>query len=392
MIKGCILPWMHLYGDVSGKYYLCCHTDNKPESIMATYKDDISTIFNNDKYKSARKQFLSNKYPKECKKACYDIEELGGESNRQQVNKRFANFTNLQKHTKSDGSVVNHPIYLDIRFGNKCNFKCRICGPYASSTWFKDSLKISKFKNTPAQLEDYYTDSPDFWNYLDKIKKTVKYFYFAGGEPLLMDGHYKLLNWLIDNNKTDVDLTYNTNLSTLTYKHHDVFDLWKNFNNISLWPSVDGYKSHCQYSRTNFNWNTFESNLLKVKKYVNTISCTTSIYSILTTPELIAHMKSLGISTYLSVLDTPNHFDMRLLPHNIKNKINKKFDILKIKIPLNTSELETIDKNLSYLNKDIEDKDILLKKFKLYNEEVDNLNNTSFIKVYPELKEWYEQI
>lgn len=392
MIKGCILPWMHLYGDVSGKYYLCCHIDNKPEAIMATYKDDISTIFNNDKYKSARKQFLSNKYPKECKKACYDIEELGGESNRQQVNKRFANFTNLQKHTKSDGSVVNHPIYLDIRFGNKCNFKCRICGPYASSTWFKDSLKISKFKNTPAQLEDYYTDSPDFWNYLDKIKKTVKYFYFAGGEPLLMDGHYKLLNWLIDNNKTDVDLTYNTNLSTLTYKHHDVFDLWKNFNNISLWPSVDGYKSHCQYSRTNFNWNTFESNLLKVKKYVNTISCTTSIYSILTTPELIAHMKSLGISTYLSVLDTPNHFDMRLLPHNIKNKINKKFDILKIKIPLNTSELETIDKNLSYLNKDIEDKDILLKKFKLYNEEVDNLNNTSFIKVYPELKEWYEQI
>ena len=392
MIKGCILPWMHLYGDVRGKYYLCCHTDNKPEAIMATYKDDISTIFNNDKYKSARKQFLSNNYPKECKKACYDIEELGGESNRQQVNKRFANFANLQKHTKSDGSIVNHPIYLDIRFGNKCNFKCRICGPYASSTWFKDSLKISKFKNTSAQLEDYYTDSPDFWNYLDKIKKTVKYFYFAGGEPLLMDGHYKLLNWLIDNNKTDVDLTYNTNLSTLTYKHHDVFDLWKNFNNISLWPSVDGYKSHCQYSRTNFNWDTFESNLLKVKKYVNTISCTTSIYSILTTPELIAHMKNLGISTYLSVLDTPNHFDMRLLPHNIKNKINKKFDILKRKIPLNTSELETIDKNLSYLNKDIEHRDILLKKFKLYNEEVDNLNNTSFIKVYPELKEWYEQI
>ena len=103
-------------------------------------------------------------------------------------------------------------------------------------------------------------------------------------------------------------------------------------------------------------------------------------------------MKNLGISTYLSVLDTPNHFDMRLLPHNIKNKINKKFDILKRKIPLNTSELETIDKNLSYLNKDIEDRDILLKKFKLYNEEVDNLNNTSFIKVYPELKEWYEQI
>ena len=118
-----------------------------------------------------------------------------------------------------------------------------------------------------------------------------------------MDGHYKLLQWFIDNNKTDVELTYNTNLSTLKYKNYDVFELWKNFKNVSLWPSVDGYKTHCQYSRTNFNWDTFESNLLKTKKYVNTVSSTTSIYSILTTPELIAHMKNLDISTYLSILD-----------------------------------------------------------------------------------------
>lgn len=392
MIKGCILPWMHLYGDVSGKYRLCCHTDNKPESIMATYKDDISTIFNNDKYKSARKQFLSNKYPKECKKACYDIEELGGESNRQQVNKRFGRFANLQKHTKSDGSIVNHPIYLDIRFGNKCNFKCRICGPHSSSSWFKDSSKITNFKNYPAQLEDYYTDSPDFWDYLDKIKHSVKYFYFAGGEPLIMDGHYKLLQWFIDNNKTDVELTYNTNLSTLTYKTFDVFELWSHFDKVSLWPSVDGYKQHSEYERTNFNWNNFENNLLKVKKYVNTVSATTSVYSILTTPELIAHMKSLNISTHLTVVTNPSYLDIRLLPTNIKEKIIKKFTILINKVILNGSEKENISKTLSYLNKDIGNKDILLKEFKEYNTQVDSLNNTSFVKTYPELAEWYEKI
>jgi len=83
---------------------------------------------------------------------------------------------------------------------------------------------------------------------------------------------------------------------------------------------------------------------------------------------------------------------MRLLPDSIKDKINKKFDILKRKIPLNTSELETIDKNLSYLNRDIGNRDILLKDFKEYNTEVDSLNNTSFVKTYPELAEWYEKI
>ena len=335
---------------------------------------------------------LSGNIPEMCKKTCYDIEDLGGESNRQQVNKRFGKFAKLQYYTNKDGSVNNNTIYLDIRFGNKCNFKCRICGPFASSAWFKDAQKISEFKNSPKQLEDYYTDSQDFWEYLQKIKKSVKCFYFAGGEPLLMDGHYKLLQWFIDNNKTDVELTYNTNLSTLKYKNYDVFELWKHFKNVSLWPSVDGYKTHCQYSRTNFNWDTFESNLLKTKKYVNTVSSTTSIYSILTTPELIAHMKTLGIATYLSILDFPPHCDMRLLPDNIKIKINRKFELLRRKFSFTSDQEENILSNIRYLNKNIEDKNTLLKKFKLYNEQVDHLNNTSFVKIYPELAEWYETI
>ena len=391
MVKGCILPWIHLYGDVQGQYKLCCHIAS-PAYNMGSYQEPISSIFNNEKYKKIRTQMLSGNIPEMCKKTCYDIEDLGGESNRQQVNKRFGKFAKLQDYTNKDGSVNNNPIYLDIRFGNKCNFKCRICGPFASSAWFKDAQKISEFKNSPKQLEDYYTDSQDFWEYLQKIKKSVKCFYFAGGEPLLMDGHYKLLQWFIDNNKTDVELTYNTNLSTLKYKNYDVFELWKNFKNVSLWPSVDGYKTHCQYSRTNFNWDIFESNLLKTKKYVDTVSSTTSIYSILTTPELIAHMKTLGISTYLSILDFPPHCDMRLLPDNIKIKINKKFDLLKRKFSFTSDQEENILSNIRYLNKNIEDKNTLLKKFKLYNEQVDHLNNTSFVKIYPELAEWYETI
>ena len=391
MVKGCILPWIHLYGDVQGQYKLCCHIAS-PAYNMGSYQEPISSIFNNEKYKKIRTQMLSGNIPEMCKKTCYDIEDLGGESNRQQVNKRFGKFAKLQDYTNKDGSVNNNPIYLDIRFGNKCNFKCRICGPFASSAWFKDAQKISEFKNSPKQLEDYYTDSQDFWEYLQKIKKSVKCFYFAGGEPLLMDGHYKLLQWFIDNNKTDVELTYNTNLSTLKYKNYDVFELWKNFKNVSLWPSVDGYKTHCQYSRTNFNWDIFESNLLKTKKYVDTVSSTTSIYSILTTPELIAHMKTLGIATYLSILDFPPHCDMRLLPDNIKIKINRKFDLLKRKFSFTSDQEENILSNIRYLNKNIEDKNTLLKKFKLYNEQVDHLNNTSFVKIYPELAEWYETI
>ena len=402
MIKGCILPWIHLYGDVKGEYRLCCHIptqynkneENIEDIVVATYKDPISSIWNNDYYKKTRLQFLNNEIPSVCYKACYSVEDLGGESNRQHVNKHFAKFTKLQDHTKEDGSLSTNPIYLDIRFGNKCNFKCRICGPYASSAWFKDREKIDLFTDRKSQLEDYYTDSPDFWNYLTKIKKSIKYFYFAGGEPLIMDGHYKLLQWLIDNNKTDVVLTYNTNLSTLKYKNFDVFDIWAKFDNITLWPSVDGYKDHCKYSRTNFNWDVFEKNLKKARKYVSTISSTISIYSALSTVELIMYFKSMGITTYLSMLDTPEHLDCRLLPSNIKTLIIRKFSVLKNRLNLNFAEeeLENINKAIAYLQNDIENKNHLLKRFKIYNEQVDKINNTSFIKIYPELAKWYEKI
>ena len=391
MIKGCILPWIHLHGDVKGNYHLCCHIPPSSNPI-GNHTEPISTIFNNDAYKEVRKLFLSGKAPDVCKKACYDVEALGGESNRQQVNKRFGKFAKLQDYTNKEGSVSNNPIYLDIRFGNKCNFKCRICGPFASSAWFKDVKKVTKFNNHPYQLEDYYKEAPDFWNYLNKIKDSVRHFYFAGGEPLLMDGHYKLLDWLIKNNKTDVELTYNTNLSTLTYKSYDIFNMWQEFDSVKLWPSVDGYKDHCRYGRTNFDWNTFEKNLIKVKKYVDTVSSTVSIYSILTTPELIIYFKNLNISTYLNTLDNPTFMDIRLLPKNIKIKITKKFNLLKRKMPLNKDEIINIDSNVKYLNNNIENKEFLLKQFKQFNSEVDQINKTSFTKTYPELAEWYETI
>ena len=55
-------------------------------------------------------------------------------------------------------------------------------------------------------------------------------------------------------------------------------------------------------------------------------------------------------------------------------------------------ELENINKAIAYLQNDIENKNHLLKRFKIYNEQVDKINNTSFIKIYPELAKWYEKI
>ena len=49
MIKGCILPWMHMHGTVQGQYKLCCYVSTN--DTVGDYTQPISSIFNNEKYK-----------------------------------------------------------------------------------------------------------------------------------------------------------------------------------------------------------------------------------------------------------------------------------------------------------------------------------------------------
>ena len=66
MVKGCILPWIHLFGDVGGTYRLCCHIRRGAESA-APSSTPISSVFNNENYKNIRKEFLEGSTPGICK-------------------------------------------------------------------------------------------------------------------------------------------------------------------------------------------------------------------------------------------------------------------------------------------------------------------------------------
>ena len=104
-----------------------------------------------------------------------------------------------------DGSIDNfETIYLDFRFSNLCNFKCRSCRPEWSSTWAKEA---STNQNHPYQDWDGYIPRHNLTEeeFIDKFRntlKTVKRIYFAGGEPLAAKEHYWILNYLIENNNT----------------------------------------------------------------------------------------------------------------------------------------------------------------------------------------------
>jgi sulfatase maturation enzyme AslB (radical SAM superfamily) len=116
------------------------------------------------------------------------------------VDKMIAN-TNRETGHNNDFSLK----YWDFRFSNICNFKCRMCGTFASSKWADDEMAIHGQSNNG--LMNFRSESrEDIMNYVDKFIGDVQEIYFAGGEPLIMDEHYIILEKLIAAGRTDVIL------------------------------------------------------------------------------------------------------------------------------------------------------------------------------------------
>ena len=223
--KICILPWVHQFGTLSGSYGLCCFSE-----YLGTFGEGKSPLeaFNDDYMKSTRLAMLAGEEVSPCK-VCYDWERSGVESPRQRMNKRFFKYTRLYDQTADDGSVKNPPIYIDFRFGNLCNFTCRMCGAISSSSWAREAKKHGYLEESAPNHYDHWTNNELFWKDIDKFKKYIKVIYFAGGEPFVQEGHYKLLEFLVKNECTDIELNYNTNLSyQRSLKSYDIEELWSN--------------------------------------------------------------------------------------------------------------------------------------------------------------------
>ena len=103
---------------------------------------------------------LTGVWSEECGR-CRSEEENGLNSRRQYEQQNWPKSTieKAQEQTELDGSidVEETPVeYYDLRFGNFCNLKCRMCGPTDSDAWYDDWIKLTgknTFKDTSGQVE-----------------------------------------------------------------------------------------------------------------------------------------------------------------------------------------------------------------------------------------------
>ena len=264
----CMMPWTHLHIGPTGLAGPCC-VSNAIATVdgMGNSRDSsLVELVNSAGMKQLRLDMINEVPNKECQN-CYQSELYNSntKSVRQQANRAWGNFFNdTVPSMNPDGSMDEFKMrYFDIRFSNICNFKCRTCGGEFSSQWEQEDLK---HKVHYAKIHKK-NDNPSFFKDVLNQIENISVAYFAGGEPLITEEHYILLEEMIKQKRTDITLRYNTNLSNLRFKNKDLLGLWKHFKNkIEVYASIDHYGERAEYIRHGTDWATVEENFVAVKK------------------------------------------------------------------------------------------------------------------------------
>lgn len=324
----CIYPWIHLHAYPTGEAYPCCHAEMGVGQVGNCRSNTLEEIWTDQPMQKLRADMLSETPNPACGR-CYEQEASGFFSGRRSANKHHGH------HVKKIETAPFEMTYWDIRFSNLCNLKCRSCGHIFSSQWYQDQARLAggDWKLHNSVLNYAGRTETDMWTQLEPHLDYVEQIYFAGGEPLLMEEHYRILEELVQRGRTDVRLIYNTNFTHTDLKGRSVFEYWKQFDSVAVGASLDDCGARAEYIRKGTNWSTVELNraeMLQVCPKVDFyISPTLSIMNAWSLPDFHRDWVEKGLiraqDLNVNILQDPPHYRIDIATVDYKQKLAEKW-------------------------------------------------------------------
>ena len=316
----CTAPWTHTYASPTGERRLCC-ASREDASFQKQYIDSgnkagefnpvsLKEHWNSEYMKDIRKRMLAGEKIKQCEVCNDNILNL------HTYRKYFTEtlfphkVEDIIARTEPDGHYNDLPISYDYRISNLCNFKCRMCGDQLSSSWEAENKINGRMQTQPWTQKDTRKKIDTFQKEVleEELQaavdeRRIEEIYWVGGEPLMWERHWTILEQLVyDGQAKDVTLRYNTNLSRVSYKGIELFDLLPHFKHVNLCASIDGAGEVGEYIRTGLKWDEWLENFKKgiplIEKYGNDAM----VFDVtLTTPGLFDLKRLFDVVTELDV-------------------------------------------------------------------------------------------
>ena len=316
--KICMLPWISIETSPIGTARPCClakdeitKTDGSKYSLR---ENTLEEIYHSRYMQDLRQDFLAGNKPETCQR-CWDEEAAGRTSKR--INSRIR----LKEYYNSvDFQNVNpnQLWFIDLKLGNICNLKCRICGSWSSSKWAKEEIDyVPELENRKKHLAHKFLidgawprETEVFWDNLKTLLPNIKYFEFTGGEPFLIEQHFDLLRSAVERDHAkNIEIHYNTNGTVFP----EQAELWANFKHVEIAFSIDNLGARFEYERYGADWTEVQENIAKFtamrSNKISTQLCTTmNIQNVYYLPELCDWISTQTFDhVYFNMLHDPWH-------------------------------------------------------------------------------------
>lgn len=332
-----MLPWVSLEATTVGTVRPCCLANDELVD-NAGNKFNLATanfngIQNSDSMKKLRQEFIEGGQPQTCSK-CWREESVGRTSKRMHTLDRLKHMLPAQDWTADAKPLM----FLDLKLGNICNLKCRICGSWSSSTIATEELQHLQPNEHKKDNYHYHMlrqgawprENQQFWSEIAGISDQIQYIEFTGGEPFMIKEHFNMLQGLVDRGlASNIEIHYNTNG---TQWPGSAEAIWQHFKIVEIAFSIDDVGERFEYQRSNAIWTEVISNIARFRalrsQYSNIrlqICCTINVFNVYyleTVATWILEQKMDFV--YWNMLHDAYFFSISSLPEPAKQAIAKR--------------------------------------------------------------------
>jgi len=435
----CLAKWTQVTMHLGTGMTHSCHHPSPHKISLKELKRNPTALHNTAFKKSRRKEMLDGKRPSECN-YCWNVEDNSNSFSDRVF--KSAEPWSLQDFDKIKDSYWRedfNPRYVEVSFGNTCNFACAYCGPQYSSKWVEEIEKhggyptehkfnsiedIKARDQMPYKQTEYNPYIEAFWEWWPDLFKDLHTFRITGGEPLLTKDTFKVLEYIqkFHSHNSNISLAINSNLGVpdkLIDRFIDIAqDLCDNnkVRELIIFTSVEATGAQAEYSRFGLKYEKFWQNidkiLTKLPKVTINIMATYNALSVFSYSDLIDRVfeykkkyangerywvSALQLDT--SYLRWPTHLSVKILEDEHKELILKSAEkalyygiknFTKDNYGFSNVEIQKMKRLYDYaIGQSDFNTDKYRKDFVKFVDEYDKRRNTNFLETFPELNKLY---
>lgn len=425
----CAAKWLNATIWLGSGTTTSCHHPPAQKIDVEEIKTNPSAIHNTCHKKEMRKMMIEGKRPSECE-YCWKIEDIGRDNISDRVFKTVI-YTDekIQEIAKAPWDNDVDLETLEIAFDRTCNFACSYCNASFSTAWARDIKSNGNYTSLVSDGAGAYTQDGSwadttkdketnpyigaFWQWWPALSKSLKELRITGGEPLMSDDVWKLMDKFGDE-KLDLKLAINSNLGGKDSLIDKLIEKSKHIKHLDLYTSCEATGVQAEYIRDGLDFRQYIRNSEKVLEQANLqhfgiMMTITSIclFSITDFMDIILQWKKKYPKTLISMsvnlLRFPSFMSPLALPEHIKKDRMLTLKAWRDKNATNPLlgawEIASLDRLIDYLDivktphSNTSALELQWSDFKLFFEQYDKRRSKNFRETFPPiLVNWVDTI